>query len=92
MYEQSTKKDFKKMIFVARNQIFQGTLQWLKNPEFEKLRGARCYNVQRCCMSKRACVDRRKTVDLVSVPLDVLPERCTLTMHPEISARRSLSA
>ena len=27
---------------------------------------------------------------LVAVPLDKLPERCTMTMHPEISARGSL--
>ena len=30
--------------------------------------------------------------NLVTVPLDELPERCTLTILPEISARRSLSA
>ena len=39
-----------------------------------------------------ACAHRRKKVDLVTVPLDALPERCTLTKFPEISTRRSLSA
>ena len=31
-----------------------------------------------------------KKIQQVAVPLDTLPERCTMTIHPEISARGSL--
>ena len=31
-----------------------------------------------------------KKIQPVAVPLGTLPERCTMTMHPEISARGSL--
>ena len=41
--------------------------------------------------SAHASVEKKKSVDLVTVPLDVLPERCTSTMLPEVWARRSLS-
>lgn len=50
----------------------------------KEIRGARCFNGQQYRMSNSPCVDRGKTVDLVTVPLDVLPEGCTLTMLPEV--------
>ena len=41
-----------------------------------------------------ACVDQmskgEKKIQPVAVPLDTLPERRTMTIHPEISARGSL--
>ena len=42
----------------------------------------------------RACADQmpkgEKKIQPVAVPLDTLPERRTMTIHPEISARGSL--
>ena len=35
---------------------------------------------------------RREKIQPVAVPLDTLPERRTMTIHPEISARGSLIA
>ena len=37
-------------------------------------------------------MEERGELNLVTVPLDLLPESCTFTMLPEISARRSLPA
>ena len=41
----------------------------------------------------RTCADQmpkgEKTIQPVAVPLDTLPERRTMTIHPEISARGS---
>ena len=34
--------------------------------------------------------EKERKVKLTVVPLDTLPERCTMTMHHEISARGSL--
>ena len=34
--------------------------------------------------------EKERKKQLTAVPLDTLPERCTMTMHHEISARRSL--
>ena len=38
----------------------------------------------------RANAKRREKIKPVAVPLDTLPERGTMTIHPEISARESL--
>ena len=35
-------------------------------------------------------VEKERKIQLTAVPLDTLPERCTMTMHHEISARSSL--
>ena len=34
--------------------------------------------------------EKERKIQLKAVPLDTLPERCTMTMHHEISARGSL--
>ena len=39
---------------------------------------------------RRLNTGRREKIQPVAVPLDMLPERCTMTIHPEISARGSL--
>ena len=39
---------------------------------------------------RRANARRREKIQPVAVPLDTLPERRTMTIHPEISARGSL--
>ena len=36
------------------------------------------------------CQKEKKKIQPVAVPLDTLPERRTMTIHPEISARGSL--
>ena len=41
------------------------------------------------CM-RRPNAKRREKIQPVAVPLDTLPERRTMTIHPEISARGSL--
>ena len=39
---------------------------------------------------KDKMADKERKKRLTAVPLDTLPERCTMTMHHEISARGSL--
>ena len=39
---------------------------------------------------RSANAKRREKIQPVAVPLDTLPERRTMTIHPEISARGSL--
>ena len=39
---------------------------------------------------RRANAKTREKIQPVAVPLDTLPERRTMTIHPEISARGSL--
>ena len=34
--------------------------------------------------------EKERKIQATAVPLDALPERCTMTMHHEISARGSL--
>ena len=42
------------------------------------------------CACANQIAKRREKIQPVAVPLDKLSERCTMTMHPEISARGSL--
>lgn len=49
-------------------------------------------NEPRNLVRVRSPKKKNKQVNLLTVPLDVLPEHCTLTMLPEIPARRSLPA
>ena len=39
---------------------------------------------------KRIFATKNKTTEPVAVPLDSVPERCTMTIKPEISTRASL--
>ena len=41
-------------------------------------------------MSLGDLAEKERNIQPTAVPLDTLPERCTMTMHHEISARGSL--
>ena len=47
-------------------------------------------NMNETLLSHIKMAERERKIQPTAVPLDTLPERCTMTMHHEISARGSL--